>query len=286
MPSQAEINANLKLEYEVMNMTFGRCRDYFKEDETSSKVLAHLSAPFNPKYMDLSTTRGKHNIYWKKGVRKEVEKRTWWVFKMRAHEGQHMWDWKRLGILFPLGYALPHIVALLFLFVFAFKLWGLASVGSLVAGLALGYAFPRNKAHFFTSLACGVGGCVTLGITKTGYWSLWMLPVALLISPGLNFVGAAFFRAWIEFRGYTITMAVNYWKHGRIKPETVDWITEHFTGDKYYFMLPWKRYVRWRLKRNIERIENGRILERPWASTVYDVMRNSGMSIIKYGDNS
>jgi hypothetical protein len=251
-------------------------RDYFKEEQTSSKVLAHLCAPFNPKYMRYNTSRNGHDIYWGEGRKEEVLSRDWWATKVRAHEGQHFWDWKWLKWL----YGMPHLLFILFLILFMIfgRLWGVYASAMMIGCLGVAYIWPKKKAWFYSW--AGLGGllCIVFAIWKTQWDAFWLAGAFICLSPLLNWCGAAWARALGEFRGYTISMAMNYWKRGSILPDTITWIADHFTSGDYYWMLPWKKYVMWRLKRNAERIVNGKILKRPWAKKVHGVLIKAGVA--------
>ena len=279
MPSPMEIKAG-DLLIDLCQKEFGEdSQDHYKEDEKSSKVLAHLSAPFNPRYLSFTTTRG-NSIYWSAGNKADVLNREWWTFKVRAHEGQHMWDWPWLKWV----YGLPHLLLIAFLipFVVFGKLWALACIGMLLAGLGIGYIFPRNKAWFFPWSIAGAAACVGIGIWKTQWATVWLGAGALCVTPALNWLGFAMGRAIAELRGYTISMACNHWRYGHINRSTVDWIVRHFTGPSYYFMLPWKWLATKLVLRQIKKIEDGRILKSPWANKVYAIMRETNIAPERY----
>jgi len=255
-------------------------KDRFKEEEKSSAILAHLVAPFNPDYMRYNTTRNYNQIFWGAGRKLQVLAREWWTFKTRAHEGQHMVDWSWLKWI----YGLPHLLflALLIPFFIYGKLWALACFGMLVAGLGLGYLWPRKKAWFFTWTALGMGACIGIGVWKVPWSMLWLGAGALCASPLLNWIGAAAGRAIGEIRGYTVSMACNYWRYGSVQQSTIDWIVKQFVGGSYYFMLPWKSIITKVLNRQIKKIEDGRILKNPWAAEVHSIMRDTGIAPERY----
>jgi hypothetical protein len=66
-------------------------------------------------------------------------------------------------------------------------------------------------------------------------------------------------RNW-EMRGYTMSMAINAWKHGNVNPSTVEWIVEQFTGWSYYRMWPYEKGMRKRLQTALTRIHSGDVL--------------------------
>lgn len=50
-------------------------------------------------------------------------------------------------------------------------------------------------------------------------------------------------RALLELRGYAMNLAVNAWKHGSVKPDTLGWIADTFCDWSYYKMYPKKEAV-------------------------------------------
>lgn len=84
---------------------------------------------------------------------------------------------------------------------------------------------------------------------------LWLAALAPWPAPG---------REWAELRGYTMSMAVNYWRYGSVADGTVEWIEPQFTGWPYYKMS-WRsaEKMRARLRVQVELITSGKILEGP-----------------------
>ena len=82
------------------------------------------------------------------------------------------------------------------------------------------------------------------------FWNLWwLLALGFLLplpSPG---------RAWLEYRGYRMTAAVNWWLTGN-RVNTV-WLERQFTGSAYYWMCPFSRFIENRILNAIENIESG-----------------------------
>ena len=76
------------------------------------------------------------------------------------------------------------------------------------------------------------------------FWSttwLWCLAFGVFLAPL-----PAPFRAWAEFRGYAMTMAVEVWMDGRrldqVSPDNPPkWIAQNFVGPDYYFMWPFPK---------------------------------------------
>ena len=77
------------------------------------------------------------------------------------------------------------------------------------------------------------------------FWCILFLVFLLPIpSPG---------RAWLEFRGYRMTMAVHYWFYG--VPPKQEWILRQFVSSNYYWMFPLKGYLSRRFNQEFEKIQ-------------------------------
>ena len=81
------------------------------------------------------------------------------------------------------------------------------------------------------------------------FWNLsflWALLFLLpLPSPG---------RAYLEFRGYRMSMAVAMWQ-GR--NPNIEWMVKQFTTGAYYWMFPFKKYLTNKFQKEYNRIEAG-----------------------------
>jgi len=259
----------------VRNMCGKGISDRYKDYVRSEHVKAWLSAPFNPHYMDYTTTVGRGAINWRQGSRRDVEQREWWTFKVRAHEGQHMTDWPWLKWV----YGLPHLLALVALVLFCvFTGWsGLLCTAFLVGGLALGYVMPKRSWWFIGWTALGLAACTAIAIWQTGWHALWILGAGLCISPLLNWLGAAWGRAIAELRGYTLSLAINYWRYGTVTTASIDWVVQAFTSGAYYYMLPWKAFVRSYFERQLKRFGSGEYQQSGWPAEVYRTLAIANM---------
>lgn len=94
------------------------------------------------------------------------------------------------------------------------------------------------------------------------FLSIWMSNWWLmsLVATVFALPWPALWRMRWELRGYTMTLAVNAWKHGGVTPETLDWIVKEFTSGSYYFMWPFKNGMRKRLERKVRAIHNGDVM--------------------------
>jgi len=96
------------------------------------------------------------------------------------------------------------------------------------------------------------------------FFNLWWLLALLFLlpipSPG---------RAWLEFRGYRMSMAVNWWLTGQ-EINTV-WVENQFTASGYYWMFPFKKFLESRIASAIENIKSGENLP-PEISEIKEVL--------------
>lgn len=97
-------------------------------------------------------------------------------------------------------------------------------------------------------------------------WCLLFLVFALpLPSPG---------RMWLEWRGYTMTLACEFWDKGEVGPSDLPWIIENFTGPDYFFMWPFKKHITRKFEDSLRRIRSGEILEDEPFRIVHDAYRD------------
>lgn len=89
-------------------------------------------------------------------------------------------------------------------------------------------------------------------------WFLWFLTALLCLLPIPSYG-----RMVLEARGYTMSMAVNYWRHGRVSERTRIWIAQQFTGAGYYFMWPFEHNMAVRLDNAVYQLEKGTVFDWP-----------------------
>lgn len=63
-------------------------------------------------------------------------------------------------------------------------------------------------------------------------------------------------RTQLELRGYAMTIAINYWKHGSILDKTKDDIVKLFVGPAYYYMWRSEKDVKKWIEEAEEKIRN------------------------------
>jgi hypothetical protein len=96
------------------------------------------------------------------------------------------------------------------------------------------------------------------------FWNLqflWCLTSLVFLAPLPSFG-----RTHLELRGYGMSLAVRYWQaqlpedrnFGRFDEEgMIDWMTQQFTGSAYYFMCPFKGFVKDRLREILQEAKDG-----------------------------
>jgi len=94
----------------------------------------------------------------------------------------------------------------------------------------ISYAFPQFV--FMLSLLALLSIWFSFGWLFSLLSLLFLLPIP------------AVFRAAIEMRGYSMNIAINIWRHGSLREDTREWITEAFTGWPYYKMWPFPSVIR------------------------------------------
>lgn len=101
------------------------------------------------------------------------------------------------------------------------------------------------------------------------FWSLWFLLCLVFLLAAAPWPSRG--RTALEMRGYTMSMAADFWKHGRITDATKEHIAQHFTGWNYYKMCPNEKKVRDQLDAAARRIESGEILVGAGAEPYADI---------------
>jgi hypothetical protein len=106
------------------------------------------------------------------------------------------------------------------------------SLGSLLFSVC--YLFPQILA--LLGLLVFIGVLLATGSLQ----SLWILTSLLFLLPIPSFG-----RAYIELRGYTVTLAGYFWANSITDEELfIDSIIKQFTGPAYYFMWPFKCFLK------------------------------------------
>jgi hypothetical protein len=273
MPSQAEYKASHRVLAETRKV-YPQGQDLFKENHPE-RVLTHLVKPFNPSYPKFTRTKSGGSISWGLGWKDSVRSGEWNATVIRAHEGQHMWDWKRLKFLFPVLYGLPHCLAPLFLLPYCILggLWALISVGSILAGLGLAYARPGSPRWFYPWAISGSLVGLAISVVKLHWLTAYLAGFYGLLSPLANYLGAAYGRAWLEIRGYTIELAALYWKRGFLLESDVTRIVGLLSGPAYYYAMPWRGLLTKILRKRVVALLDGSLeLEEVWLRKMHQAI--------------
>lgn len=91
-------------------------------------------------------------------------------------------------------------------------------------------------------------------------WNLWFLLALVFLlpwpSPG---------RAWLEFRGYRMSLAIKYWTlverkvneeklYTFVEKYDITWVVDQFTKSSYYFMFPFRKYLNRKFRESLREI--------------------------------
>lgn len=116
---------------------------------------------------------------------------------------------------------------------------------------SLKYLFPQILALPF------IVGAVLLAIFVS--WSMFF--ISLIV--GLIFLvpWRAYWRSELEYRGYAMTLACEYWMNGDISDWTINHCKEQFYGWAYYRMDGDTSRVNAKINKIVEDIKSGKILE-------------------------
>jgi hypothetical protein len=112
------------------------------------------------------------------------------------------------------------------------------------------YLFPQILGIVSIVYACTIPLLFMLGGPS---WLCWGLVGLVALGP-LPAIG----RAILEYRGYVVTMAIDYWM-GQIPDDQearyLETLCGQFTGPNYYFMFPFKSIVKWAFKGKLQELK-------------------------------
>jgi len=248
----------------------------YKDESRFMRFLGLLAYPFNPTFnTEYTTTLGSKTYL---PSRAEVAKDYAGYAGTLAHEGVHVFDDAKHPIWFKLSYALNQIAVLPLLVAYA-VLGSWIPVAALVGGISLAYgsfAVFKSKAMFLVVAVLAVLSYLGLAVWLSEWWTALAVAVFVPLIP----ISSHWRAAW-EFRGYSMTMAFDYWRSGKLEDSELTWIQEIFTGSDYYFMDPNATRVAAKLKAIKVSIIDGSLLvgadARPYQRTL-DLLKQLGQA--------
>ena len=89
-------------------------------------------------------------------------------------------------------------------------------------------------------------------LSLLAFTKLWWLLCLVFLLPFPS-IG----RTWLEYRGYSMSMACYYFMYG-VKPD-VKWYLDYFTSSLYYWMCPFKSYMLSKLSKSLDDIVSGEL---------------------------
>ena len=105
-------------------------------------------------------------------------------------------------------------------------------------------------------------------------WALLFLLALPLLAPL-----PAYFRMKIEMRGYAMTMAVWFWRTGRFTD--FDYVADKFLGPDYFWMWPFKKAIRKRLKKiQVAIVDNSILSWSPIFKEVHEICEMSDAMVL------
>lgn len=106
-----------------------------------------------------------------------------------------------------------------------------------------------------------LGGLLALAFVVQWFFfdkSLWWVPLAVGMPMLICLLPVpAYWRMKAEMRGYAMSMAFNFWRHGSVEGWTKEWVERSFTGSAYYFMWPFASGVKRRVEKAVSMLEAG-----------------------------
>lgn len=248
----------------------------YKDESLLMRFLGLLASPFNPTFnTDYTTTLGSKTYL---PSRVEVAKDYAGYAGTLAHEGVHVFDDAKHPIWFKISYAMNQVALLPLLVAYA-VLGDWMPVAALVGGLTLAYgSFAVFKSKILFLVLAGLAALSYIGLAV--WMSTWWTALAIAVFLPLIPIASRWRAAW-EFRGYSMTLAFDYWRSGRLDDSELTWIQEIFTGSDYYYMDPNASRVAAKLKDIKASILDGSLLvgadARPYQRTL-DLLKQLGLA--------
>ena len=131
------------------------------------------------------------------------------------------------------------------------------------------YLLPQLVA-LLTIIAC----FILVSASLNGFtWDWWPTATLLLLAAPLP----AYWRMKFEFDAYSVSMAVRHWCRGDVGLDYIERLVDNFTSGAYYFMWPFRNFLRTRFLRKLEWIKSPKMVEDPYYMGVHRCIEERGL---------
>lgn len=113
----------------------------------------------------------------------------------------------------------------------------------------IGYTIYQPSSYIGTKTGYKINRHEEIHIEDYHKNPVWFTLSYLLVLPSIFTM-----RSHWEMRAYKTTLLVNHELHGSITDETINWITNYFTGSMYFWMKPFRKAVRKELELERDKI--------------------------------
>jgi len=222
-------------------------------------LIGRFARLFNKRWMDRYHTTMGSTIYLTTTPEQTMQMQRRLVETV-LHEMTHVYDRKKHGVRFTIGYAMPQMLAVLALPLL------------LISVLLVLVAPTRSTA--WVGLLVGLIASVAL--------SVWLCPWLLLTAVSLLALAPwpSPWRVRWERRGYQMSMAVSYWMRGQIV-HTPSWFVEQFVGWAYYRMSWDRKGMLKTLREDAEDVVEGLVEKDPWFARTHAAMIEAKRGVVE-----
>lgn len=208
-----------------------------KSSSRLMRILNRFIRLFNPRWMEGFNVTFGSTVY----MTDEQPERQ--MVSVLLHELTHIYDRKKHGLRFTVGYAMPQLLGLL-----ALPLLVLPALLVLIA--------PSRVTAWIGAVVGFVASIVGWAL-----WSPWVLLTAVFLLALAPWPSP--WRVKWERRGYKMTIAAHYWMYGG-SLSTTESLARYFTGFDYYRMSWSESQIVEMLAEDREAIEEGEVEKDPW----------------------
>lgn len=134
-------------------------------------------------------------------------------------------------------------------------------------GQGLLYLFPQILTLFL------VGYILTNASLHGFTWDCWPLVFVIPLAAPLP----AYWRMKFEFDAYCVSMAVRHWCRNDVGFSYIERLIDNFTGGAYYFMWPFRNYLRKRFLKKLEWIKSPKIANDPYYMGIHRCIEERGL---------